>query len=187
VDIILALTVALIIYLSFRVLEGKLPQFNFTILELVHGGFDIKNIGVSIVIPFSISYVFGLIYETTIPAVYIIPGFLAALLMVWPYFKNPEVIPPEMQMGKERAYVVYLLFVVSLSLISYLGGYVGSQGLSSFLPSGQGIKDEFWSVLIGAIFTHFAHRFLNNKNPQKPTLKKTDVNLSPEDTKPLDT
>ena len=92
-----------------------------------------------------------------------------------------------MQMGKERAYVVYLLFVVSLSLISYLGGYVGSQGLSSFLPSDQGIEDGFWIVLLGAIFAHFAHRFLNNKNPQKPTAKKTDVNLSSEDTKPLDT
>ena len=186
-DIILALTVALIIYLSFRVLEGKLPQFNFTILELVHGGFDIKNIGVSIVIPFSISYVFGLIYETTIPAVYIIPGFLAALLMVWPYFKNPEVIPPEMQMGKERTYLVYLFFVVSFTLTAYLGGYIGSQGLPSFLLSSQGLKDGFWIVLFGAIFTHFAHRFLNKKILQKPTPKKTDVNLSPEDTKPLDT
>ena len=186
-DIILALIIALIIYLSFRMLEGKLPQFNLTILDLVHGGFDVKSTVASIVIPFSISYVFGLIYKTTIPAAYAIPGFLAALLMVWPYFKNPEVIPPEMQMGKERAYVVYLFFVVSLALMSYLGGYIGSQGLSSFLPSNQGIKGEFWSVLFGAIFTHFAHRFLNNKNPQKPTVKKTDVNLSPEDTKPLDT
>lgn len=186
-DIILAFIIALIIYLSFRVLEEKLPQFNFTIFELVHGGFDIKNIGVSIVIPFSISYVFGLIYETTIPAAYTIPGFLAALLMVLPYFKNPQVIPPELQMGKERAYLVYLFFIVSFALIAYLGGYIGSQGLPSFLLSSQGLKDGFWIVLFGTIFTYFAQRFLNNKNPQKPAAKKTDVNLSPEETKPLDT
>jgi len=99
-DIILALITSIIIYLSFRVLEAKFPQFNFTIVELIHGKFNIKNIVVSIVIPFAVTLVFGIIYNTKIPAAYTIPGFLAALLIVWPYFRNPESIPAEMQMEK---------------------------------------------------------------------------------------
>lgn len=182
-DIILAFITSVLIYLSFKALEAKYTPFDFTILELIHGRFNLRNISLSIAIPFAITLVFGIIHTTIIPAAYTIPGFLAAILIVYPYFKNPESIPPEMQMERERAYIVYLFFVASFTLFSYLGGYVGSRGVP-LLPSGQGIIDGFWIVLFGAMFTHFAHRFLNKKFPGNP-IKKADVSLPGDDSKPL--
>lgn len=184
--IILALFTSIVIYLAFKVLETRFVQFNFTFHELILGNFNIKNTLTAIIIPFAAALIFGLIYESAIPAVYTIPGFLAAILIVWPYFRNPENIPENMQLERERAYIVYLFFIVSFTLFSYLGGYVGSQGLPSFLPSTRGIVDGFWIVVFGALFTHFAHKFLNRKLPPQ-SIKKTDVNIPKEDSKPLQT
>ena len=184
-DIILALITSVLIFLSFKALEAKYTPFDFTILELIHGRFNIKNIALSITIPFAIALVFGIIHSTVIPAAYTIPGFIAGILIVYPYFKNPESIPPEMQMERERAYIVYLFFVASFTLFSYLGGYIGSRGLP-FLPSGQGIIDGFWAVLFAAIISQLSHRYLSPKFPGIH-FKKADVSLPKDDSKPLQT
>ena len=109
-DIILAVITSVMIYLSFKALEAKYTPFDFTILELIHGRFNMRNIALSIAIPFAITLIFGVIHSTVIPAAYTIPGFLAAIMIVYPYFKNPESIPREMQMERKEP----ILFICSL-------------------------------------------------------------------------
>lgn len=112
-----------------------------------------------------------------------VPGLLASLLIVWPFIRSPESVPEQTRMAKQRSFAVYLFFVMSITLFSYIGGYIGSRGLTIHLPA-TSIIDDFWSVTFGAFLAQVALRFLN---PGTPAPQKTDTTLSPDETKPLET
>ena len=186
-DVILAVITSILIFLTFRVLEGKFPSFSFTILNLIRSRFEWKYVSLSIIVPFIGSLLFGIIHKTFIPAAYTIPGFLASLLIIWPFFRNPEGIPSEMQMEKQRTYIIYLFFIASFTLVSYIGGFIGNNGLTSLLSLSQGIRDGLWIVILGAFITHFAHRFLNKHTIVVKPTPKTDLKLPRENNQPLKT
>lgn len=183
-DLVLGLAVGSVIYFCFRGLESKFSLLNLTTLELVHARANLKSITASILVPFIISLVFGLLYETKIPSTYTIPGLIASLVIVWPFLRNPQSVPEQTRMAKQRSFAVYLFFVMSIALFSYIGGYIGSKGLTLNQLSAGTIIDDFWIVLFGAFLSQLALRFLNLGTPAP---QKADTTLSPDDTKPLET
>lgn len=162
-ELVFAILVGFIIFAILRIVERYFPSLYFTFSDLVLGKFGSKDLFVSMILPLLSSFVFGIFVKSEDPWIYALPGFIAALLVVWPNFRVPELLPEELQAKTQSVFVSYALFIVLFSVFSFIGGTI-AQPLSwpAILPSWQGVKDEVWgSLIVGGVLSFI--RWLNNR------------------------
>lgn len=167
-ELIFAVLVGFIIFGIFRIIERYLPSYYFSFTDLVLGRFGLRDLFISIILPFLSSFIFGIFVKFDDPWIYVLPGFLAALLIVWPAIRVPELLPEELQEKRQSVLASYVLFTVSFSAFSFVGGMI-ARPLSGLvlLPSWEGVRDEVWAALILGVVSLFTRWLINKGLPGK--------------------
>lgn len=148
-EIFFAFIFGLGLYYFMRVVERYFTRYYFNYADIVTGKFSLLNLALATLSPFVISLIFGLIVKVDFLIVYAIPGFATSFLTVWPIMARPELIPAEFQDKKQSVITTYILFIISFTSFSYIGGLVGKSLIyPNILPSRQGLIDNIWAVLI---------------------------------------
>lgn len=151
-EIVLAFLFGFGTYLFFRFVERYFSRYYFYFSDLVIGGFSKTNLILSIVTPLSSGFAFGFLTKPPSLIVYALPGFIGALLTVWPNVARPEFLPHISNRNKFSLYTSYFLFTVSFTAFSYIGGLLGKYltTVEGLAPSRQGLIDGLWvSLIIG--------------------------------------
>src|SRR3972149_8264751 len=125
----LATLIGFLGFLIFRFIEKYFPRYYLSFSDLVLGEFRLLELFSSILIPFSESFIFGIFVKSGDLWVYVLPGFLTALLAIWPVVRIPALLPENLYEKRQSVFASYFLFTISFSALSFIGG-ISAQPLS---------------------------------------------------------
>lgn len=152
-EIIIAFLFGFGIYFFFRIIERYFSRYYFYFSDLVIGNFSKTNLILSIITPLFFGLLVSLLTKTPSLIIFALPGFIGALLTVWPSVARSELLPYSGRVNKFSIYTSYLLFTISFTAFSSLGGILGKYfSFDSLAPSRQGLIDGIWTAVLIGIF-----------------------------------